>query len=475
MAYTTHAQRNNADAVVALLNQVITNQGGNRSYGAGLPSSTPTSLYIHGPGGLFSTPGLERSVFSAFSLPNTGLAARLPVVDSNVADPLRQLITGIGTASGSEPVGVCDDPPTAGFLYGCSTLFPFGRVARQTRVFDVDRLTLQARGERFDFQVVGGQSPRSNLTPSVASTPQQILQNEMTSQMFSMAVEFLRVLGRMTYNGNPANNTAGGGYKEFLGLQSLVKTGYTDALVPATSCNALDSYTQTIAADIAGAAATVVQAFTNAWRYVRRRADLSGLNPVQWAFTMRPELFYQITEFWPCAYATYRCNTIFTDPADIRQVDGMRISEMRDAMRNGSYLLIDGVQVEVIQDDALPETEVVANTTYSSDAYLVPLTVAGGTLATYYQAMNYNAAVMQALALASNGAYYTTDGGRFLWVRKPVNNFCIQSIAKIEPRLILETPHLAARLIDLRYSPTFRLPTAYPGEDGYLNGGVQTR
>lgn len=467
MSYTTHAQRNNADAVVALLNQVIANQG----YSAGLPSGTPTNLYLHGPGGLFSTPGLERSVFSALSLPNTGLAARLPVVDSNISNPLRQLITGVGAASGSEPDGVCDDPPTAGFLYGCSTLFPFGRVARQTRVFDVDRLTLQTRGENYNLQLIGGQNPRSNLAPR---TPAMALQNEMTSQMFTMGVEFLRKLGRMVYNGNPANNTAGGGYKEFLGLASIVKTGYTDAL-DATACNALDSYTQTIAADIATDPAEVVAAFTNAWRYVRRRADLAGLNPVTWAFSMRPELFYQITEFWPCAYATYRCGEIFTDAGDIRQVDGMRISEMRDAMRNGNYLLIDGVQVEVILDDAIPETETVANTTYSSDVYLLPLTVVGGTLATYFEAMNYDAAVMEALALAGQGAYYTTDGGRFLWVRKPVNNFCIQALAKIEPRLIVETPHLAARLIDLRYSPTFRLPTAYPGEDGYYNGGVQTR
>lgn len=455
---------------------------GGMQYSAALPSSTPTTNHIHGPTGLFSTPGMERNVFSAMSLPNEGLASRLPVFESNVDNPIRQLITGVADASGAEPVGTCDDPPTAGFIYACSTAFVFGRVSRQTQVFDVDRIFLESRGERFDLRLVGGLNPRSPLVPSgmpgIASNQLAMLQNEVAANLYTLAVAMTRKLNKIIYTGNPANNTANGGYKEFKGLDMILNTGYVDALDGVTACPALNSYVQNFADDITTDTDATIQAFINAYRYTQRRASLAGLAPLEQAFVMSEMLFYELTEFWPCAYATYRCGGEFT-ASDQRVVDGFRISDMRDEMRNGRFLLIDGKRVPVIIDDAIENTYVdnVDPTPdyFETDAYLVPLYVLGNIPATYLEARNYDTAAGLANMLAAGEPFTTSDGGRFLWVKKPSNNFCIQALVKVEPRLIVETPHLGARITNLRFVPSVELPGGYTTDHLYLNGGVQAR
>ena len=463
------------DPTIALANALRQVMGGSQAqFGAALPG-TPTTTYVHGPGGLFSSPGLDRRVFSAMSLPNTALVNRLPVFDSNIAESLEQLLTGIASSTGTNPVNVCDDPKTSGFIYGCSIVRTFGRYTRQTPTFDIDRLTLEQRGERFDFQVIGGQNPQSPMRPTYGqSSPQDFLNNEIAANMFALGVDLLRELAQQAYIGNPSNNTAGGGYKEMQGLDLLIKQGHTDALAPATACPALDSYIYNIGGDIGTNAAAVVTAIVNMVRYVKRNAELNGLNPVQWAIIMRPGLFDALADIWPCNYATYRCGGVFVE-GDGRYVDGFEVARMSAEMKQGSFLLVDDVRIPVWQDDAAPISEPVAGT-YESDIYMIPLTVRGGIYTTYMEARNYDSAVNLAKMLAGNDTFRTSDGGHFLWVKKPNQNFCIQSLVKIEPRIVLRTPQLAGRVTNVQWTPLLPiLGTAYPGEDGYRNGGVQVR
>jgi hypothetical protein len=67
--------------------------------------------------------------------------------------------------------------------------------------------------------------------------------------------------------------------------------------------------------------------------------------------------------------------------------------------------------------------------------------------------------------------YFFTDGGRYIWHVPPPNNFCVQLRAWIEPRLILRTPHLAARLQNVRYCPLINNREPYPDDDYFVNGG----
>jgi hypothetical protein len=58
-----------------------------------------------------------------------------------------------------------------------------------------------------------------------------------------------------------------------------------------------------------------------------------------------------------------------------------------------------------------------------------------------------------ARAYAPDGSYFTTDGGRFAWHKKPPANFCVQALVKSEPRLVLRTPMIAARITNVAYTP----------------------
>jgi hypothetical protein len=119
-------------------------------------SSTPTTTYGHGPGGLFSNPALERPIFSAMVLPRMGLQNMLQVRGTRFANPLYGIFTGVTATTGNEPTGVCDDPPTAGLSKLCDHTFVYGRMARQSRVFDIDRIGLLTdRGEHGRFSVHG--------------------------------------------------------------------------------------------------------------------------------------------------------------------------------------------------------------------------------------------------------------------------------------------------------------------------------
>src|SRR3954466_1719335 len=106
---------------------------------------------------------------------------------------------------------------------------------------------------------------------------------------------------------------------------------------------------------------------------------------------------------------------------------------MRDQMRGdifnrtGQYLLIDGQQVPVILDDAITETEV-GSGVFSSSIYFVPMTVLGNTPVTYLEYLNYDSAggaMEAARTFAPDGTFYTSDSGRFLWIKKPPTNFCV--------------------------------------------------
>jgi hypothetical protein len=466
----------------ALAQALLARMGGGGREKA-FPSSTPTDVYAYGPGGLFSPCGLRREVFNAMGLPARGLAARLPAQTSMEVNPLVALITGVDNSDGDEADGVCDDPPTAGLLRACVTTFTFGRLSRQSRVFDLDRFgKYNNRGEFRDLRFIGGlQDSGSPLAPTVPGNQgaAAAIRTELAKGMWELGVAFLRDFGRLTYSANPANNTAGGGYKEFKGLDLLINDGYVDVVDGETTCEAVDSVIADFEGDnITGNPDKTVSTIVSTWHELMIRASIMGLDPVKWVISMRPELFYELTAVWPCAYATSGCITPTGATLTISADEQIR---MRDQMRVGNYLLIDGQQVEVITDPSILQTRPDAEDepmTFESDIYFVPLTILGGMPVTFWEFVDYDApggAIEAAQVLSPNSMFQTSDGGRFLWHRKPANNFCVQVLAKTEPRLMLLTPHLAARITDVQYTTARVYRAAYPDEPGYANGGVTDR
>ena len=121
-----------------------------------VPSSTPTTTYGHGPGGLFANPALERPIFSAMILPRMGLQNMLQVRGTRFANPLYGIFTGVTATTGSEPTGVCDDPPVAGLSKLCdhTSSMAASRVKRACSTL-TGSACLTDRGEHYDFQFMG--------------------------------------------------------------------------------------------------------------------------------------------------------------------------------------------------------------------------------------------------------------------------------------------------------------------------------
>lgn len=453
-------------------------------------SSTPSAHYAHGgKGGLFSAPGLSRPLFSAMVLPTSGLASILPVRTSNETNPLYGIVTGVTDPGGSEPTGVCDDPPVSGLTKLCTHSFVFGRLSRQTKVFDIDRAgKIINRSDFLDFQLYGDpfRSSASNpLAPQPLPSPADIARNEIAKATFELAVTWARQFARLTWTGTPANNTAQGGYMEFYGLETLVNTGYRDALTGVV-CPAADSIVRDFAsADVGSNGANAVRRITNVYRNLKFLATHAGLDPVDWVIAMRFGLFYELTEVWPCAYLSYRCQTGWSGTGmqggNVNVINSSDEQMMRNDMRGdlynytGQYLLIDGQKVRVILDDSIPETD--AGGAFVSDMYFLPMTVLGNIPVTFWESFNYDGPggpLELARAFAPADSYYTTDGGRFLWHKKPPTNFCVQLLAKTEPRLLLLTPYLAARYQNFKYQPIEHERDWDPDVTSYYKDGGQT-
>lgn len=444
-------------------------------------SSTPTSIYGHGPGGLFSTPGLSRPLFSAMLLPALGIGGQLPVRPTTETNPLFGIITGQTASSGSNPTGVCDDPPTVGVTKLCTHSFPFGRFSLQTRVFDLDRAgKVVNRGEFLDFQVRGNPEGVRGL-PTLPGTSGNVATNEITKALREFGVGWVRDFATKLWTGTTSNNTAGGGYKEFYGFDTLINTGYRDAET-GNLCPAADSIVQSFGdREIASNGAAIVSKITGIYRVLNHTASFVGLQPVSWKLAMTFGMFYALTDIWPVAYNTTQAAAVPTG-AQI-YLDGPTMQARRDEMRGdlqnytGQFLWIDGQRVEVVIDDTISETQS-AGGVFESSLYFIPMTVLGGERVTYMEYFDYDAAggpMEMAGALAPDGSYYTSDDGRFLWHKKPPTNFCVQLLAKTEPRLLLLTPHLAARLTDVRYTTTLHERSWDPSSTSwFVDGGRQT-
>lgn len=439
--------------------------------------STVTSIYAHGSGGLYSMPGLSKPVFSAMLLPDTGLASRLPTRASRDQNPIYGIFTGVTATTGSEPADACADPPTAGLSKLCMHTFVFSRFSRQTRAFDIDRSGLITnRGEFLDLELMNNPfdvSPQNPGVPTLPTSAADVLRSESAKAVFELGVSMARDSARELYTGNPANNS--GARQYYYGLDILINTGYRDA-ESGTACPAADSIVQSFNnGRIDLAPTSIVTVITYMMRNLRYIAQRVGLDPATWALTMRFGAFYELSQVWPLAYYTTG-NTIQTAAQPIVN-DGRGLIEFRDDMRNNNYLMIDGQKVPVIIDEAITETSP-APGIFSSTIYFVPLTVLGGVPVTFFEHINYDGpmgALEMAQVMAPDGSYSTSDGGRFLWHRKPPANFCVQMVAKTQPRLMLLTPHIAARLTNVRYAPYLHERGSFTDDGYFANGGRTDR
>lgn len=450
-----------------------------RAFGLGYKhdanGSPITEGFSHGPGGRLSYPGVDPILFNAAMGANS-LIDQIPALPSVYTNPTYMTITGVTDMTGSNKVDVCDDAPTAGLMKGCLVTSVFGRYEIATPELELNRLGQRVdRADPLDLQLIG--SPFAVTSPFASQTnpnaPGDVLVNEVSRKFWERNVAYHRLLARQIWSGTPANNTAGGGYKELTSLSVLVNTGYKDA-ESGVACPAMDSYLANFNyGSISSNGQAAVNAITDMYYQVKTRATMMSLDPVRWVFAMRSQMFYELSAVWPCAYLSYRCNPSTGATEFIDAQDAVRF---RDEMRAGRYLLIDGERVQVALDDGIPEATNTTNGSvtsgcFASDIYLIPMSVAGGRAVTYLEYFQYsNPSIETALG---NMVLGRIEGAFLTWPRQ--TNQCIVWQSKIEPRLVLRTPWLAARLQNVVYCPVQHIRESFPDDPYYSNGGGTSR
>jgi hypothetical protein len=211
--------------------------------------------------------------------------------------------------------------------------------------------------------------------------------------------------------------------------------------------------------------------------YLRYNAERMGLDPVEWVVVMPPGLWQVLSEVWPCQYNTNRCATSVIGTSTVF-IDGRENVVQRDAMRNGSFIDINGNRYRVITDTGITELTNITNAnvpagSYAAPIYFVPITIQGGFPVTYLEHVDYRAGAGD-VALLNGRNDFWTDRGMFSWAIDN-NKWCYELLVKAEFRIVLRTPQLAGRIDNLLYSPLQALRSPDPSSSYFFDGGVSLR
>jgi len=443
-------------------------------------SGTPNAQYYHGLNGILSFPGLDPKVFSTIVQTEEGILNVLPVMPSLDTHPYYETITGIRADEGTEPTTECADCVQPGLMKGCTQTAPFGRYCRDTREVLLERVGQRLnRADPMDHQLMNLLQLQP-WTPEGSMNMGNVLKMEWAKVMLEYGVSMNRLMAEQVYQGNVAN-ASGTGYVPFNGFDLLITTGYTDT-VSGTSCPSLDSdlknFNYQLISDTSPA--DIVDVMSAMYHYVKRLAETTGMMPVQWVLAMRPTLFHELSQLWPCRYSTYGCGVTNTTTNQV-QVSGMDMVKERDRLRARKVLPIEGVEIPVITDVGILE-ETNGDTAncdpgqMASDIYLIPIKVMGATPVTYmeyFQFMNNQIAAAQA-GLHVGGTYggtWVTNNGAYFWSNARTAS-CVKAKGVTRPRLVMRTPWLAGRIQNVKYEPLQHERTPFPRDDEYfVNGG----
>jgi hypothetical protein len=443
------------------------------------PGIAPT-----GPNGLFVTPGLEPDIPSTYIPPKTiegFLEANGHVRTSVYTNPIFGIITGQTASTGEEPTEPCDENVRVpGNLKLCQQTWRLGEFTMKSQVIRIDKQgELENRGSPVDMRLINNPFAQNIANQIAPADPNAFFRNTVAKLTLELANGFTRDYAKQIWNGDPVN-TAGssGGYLEFTGLNKIVNTGYQDSITqvscPASDSLVLDFNNAIVQNDAVG----IVRNFVEAYRDRKYLAEQTNFGQVNWAWVMRKQLFLALTEVWPCAYYTYRCYAASPTGNATAFVDTQTQVGLRDSMRNGYYLLIDGEQVPVIIDNAIDEINN-AGGNFTSNAYLLPLSAPGrygdtnGQLL-YMEYFDYRAQYGMQGSLGTIGpdnVYRVSGDGRFITMLMSPQSFCRQILMRTSKRIILRTPFLAARIDNIQYNVYIHERDYNADSSFYVNGG----
>ena len=446
--------------------------------------NNPSYNMVHGDGSMFGAVqvSIDPEVISTM-MHWRGVAELLPRNPVRTLEDFLPFITGVEPTSSTEPTTECGDC-ISGESESCIQHFPTAKVCRETKAMTMQKAIERLNRGDIDLNLLNDQlgsdspwHPGSSFT-----TSGQIMQVATAwALLFELPPLFMHALSPMVYSGNPTNNN-GNAYREFRGLELLVNTGFVDAFAN-VACAGLDSDLKDLNyANIKTAVSpSFVETLEMAHYYVRNNARGQRLDPVTWVVAMRPELWQIASSLMPyqSILATMMNATVPTEYEVV--INGQSLVDERNAIRQGMTINLNGENVRVVVDDGIPESNNANDANcdageYASDVYLLPLRYLGGRPAMRIDYKDYR--FMSGEIAATNdlvgGFYQPSPDGRFSYslVR---DGRCFKIQAETEPRIILKTPQLAARIQNVKYVPLQHLREPNPDGSYFFKGGVSTR
>jgi hypothetical protein len=445
-----------------------------------------TANLVHGTGGFLGSVavGIEPDVISAM-MHWQGLAEHVPVRGTRFREVFLPFITGVEPTSSTEPTNECDDC-ISGETEACIQHFPMGRVCRETQTMTPDRIIERLNRGDIDLTLLndqlGSDSPWHPGQGMGQMSGEQLMQVATAwALLFELPPLFMHALSPMVWSGNPVNNQADG-YREFRGMDLLINTGFVDAFTN-TTCPALDSDVKDFNyADMATQVnRSLFEIVEMAHWYVLKNAIGQRLTPVTHALVIRPEPWQILSQLVPVQ--RYQAAAIrYSTAAGITfNTDGTVVANETERLRQQLSIPLNGMNVPVIIDDGIDEQNNANNANlaageYSSDFYLVPLKYLGNRDGVYieYKDFRFLQGEVAATAGLIGDFYRPSPDGRFAWTWVK-DSWCFKVQAKIEPRIVLRVPQLAARIQNVKYVPIQHTRDPNPDSSYFYKGGVSTR
>jgi hypothetical protein len=430
----------------------------------------------HGSGALLSSPGVRAEMSSAIRQVSTW---QLPLFASANYNEKIEIFTAQDASAGSNPPTYAGDPVTAGNLRVMEILRTFGWLYMGTDPIIAPFVGLRLDRADIDrFPTNGFDISRNPFYPDVLAGGVNV--NSETGKVFVQAgQEIAKLVARTDYQGNSSlaySATQKGWLKEYDGLDRMVKTGYAD---PSSTlvAPAVDSRVVAISATLAG---SHVATISNLYRTLKMRAELVGKPNVQFCICINPRMKYPLIDIWACNYQTARCDPTVQTTA---RVDQGRVTELREQMLNGGYLLIDGEPVPLMTNFGVPAAFHSTANTWTSDLFICPLFDPDGgsgmqangveymTYRQYFPMDNTDALRLNEIGFQD---IRVSNGGLYMIGRKLVG-MSVEYLIAMQLRLMLDYPFLAGRADDITYTNSTPFGTPFTDEADYVGGGDDAR
>lgn len=449
-----------------------------------LGSNVPHGLEAAGHpfAGLWTTPGPRPDMWSTLTHARS-LASML--VRGDVSREQRsefELFTGVTAASGSNPVNICDAAPVAGLAKSCVQRAYFGVIRLDTPVSELPTAGGYLNAADYDRNIINANVNNNPFVPDVLRSAGANPNTLEFMHLYTMGIQVERVMEQLLFQGVNTvalgASTFAGVMREFNGFDNEIGVGKVDA-ISNVACPAADSLVQSwgsalITGSVAGpngVSYNIVEVLTEMYHVLKTRSDQMGMSPTQWVLVMRYDLFRALTRTWACQYITNGCAAASTSAPNNIEAASQKL--MQDEMWNGRFLWMDGERVPVVLSDGIANTAVANG--FRSDIYFVPLTSMGirTTYIEFFDQGNPVASSYNAFA-GDSASYRTTNGGAFAFAASRTR-FCLQYHLVAQPRLIMRTPWLAARLTNVVFRNYLYSNDPYPSTTYHFDGGQTQR